>query len=357
MSDKYIKLRNRLDEIQKEYRKQGVEVKYVVDEFLKDFRDGKYDDLKEEEYKGVDLLAQVQGAVFKKGNSGDDVVYTPPFIAKFMSELLDVNDTDVLIDLCVGTGSLMLGNTDYKHYYGFDISKDLLEKAKINAELKGIEDKVTLTVKDGTGDISGVFGDNKPTKAIINPPYSYEDKGMPFVLNALNNLEDGGLCAVITQSSAGTGGAEYTVNEILSKHTFVGSVEMDVGLFKPFAGVATHVYIFQAGTPHDYGEESLFATVGENYYKRTSRNMNKVGEPIKRLEEIVEMFKTGEVKEELGFKSKIEGNGINYKTYLVIDTTPTHLDFMRTVEQYLDFEMSQLRKEMWKELEEEYGGK
>ena len=342
VKDKYIELRNRLDEIQKEYRKQGIEVQYMLDEFLKDFGEGKFKDLEIEEYKGVDFIAQFQGAIYKKGNSGNDVVFTPPYLAKFMSKLLNVNEEDVLIDLCVGTGSLMVADTSYKHFYGFDISKDLLDRAKINVKHKGIDEKVTLTRMDGTGDITKVIGENKPTKAIINPPYSYRDKGMPFVLNALDSLVKGGICAVITQSSAGSGGAEETVTEILSKHTFVGSIEMDIGLFKPFAGVDTHVYLFEAGNPHNYGEESLFISVGENYYKRTARNMNKVGEPLERLQEIVEMFKEGKVEDELGVQATIKENGLNYTQHRVIDTTPTEEDFIETVGQYLEFEISQI---------------
>lgn len=352
VKDKYIELRNRLDVIQKEYRKQGIEVQYMVDEFLKDFEEGKFKDLEIEEYKGVDFIAQYQGAIYKKGNSGDDVVFTPPYLAKFMSKLLNVNEEDVLIDLCVGTGTLMVADTTYKHFYGFDISQDLLDRANTNASLKGIGDKVTLTKMDGTGDISKVFGGNKPTKAIINPPYSYRDKGMPFVLNALDNMEKGGLCVVITQSSAGSGGAEETVTEILKRHKFIGSVEMDVGLFKPFAGVGTHVYLFKAGNPHNYGEESLFINVGENYYKRTARNMNKVGEPLERLQEIVEMFKEGKVEDELGVQATIKENGLNYTQYRVIDTKPTELDFLKTVVEYMEFEYNQRKMEIFKEYEE-----
>ena len=58
------------------------------------------------------------------------------------------------------------------------------------------------------------------TKLLLNPPFSYQENGMPFIEFGLNNMEKGGVGAIIIQDSAGTGKAEKTNKSILKDILF-----------------------------------------------------------------------------------------------------------------------------------------
>ena len=97
-----------------------------------------------------------------------------------------------------------------------------------------------------------IYEQFKANRLLLNPPFSYDEYGLPFFEFGLDHMEKGGLGAVIIQDSAGSGKSIQTAKRILAKHTMIASIKMPADLFIPNAIVQTSIYIFKAGTPHNY---------------------------------------------------------------------------------------------------------
>ena len=177
---------------------------------------------------------------------------------------------------------------------------------------------------------------------------------MPFIAYGLDRMQKGGLGAIIIQDSAGSGKAVKSNQQILKKHTLVASIKMPVDLFQPMAGVQTSIYIFEAGTPHDYEKTVKFIDFSNDGYKRTSRSLIEQDDPIKRYSDIIKIYKSGS-------KAKVEANwdlnatytedfitdsgtDWNFGAHIKIDTKPTLEDFKKTVADYLAWEVSNIIK-------------
>lgn len=110
-------------------------------------------------------------------------------------------------------------------------------------------------------------------KLLLNPPFSYKEKGMPFIAFGLDKMEKGGLGAIIIQDSTGNGKATTTNKLMRKKHSLKASIKMPTDLFQPMAGVQTNIYIFEAHKPHDFDMLVKFIDFRDDGYKRTKRGM------------------------------------------------------------------------------------
>lgn len=242
------------------------------------------DKLKEELKKlltGDELIDDFYGG---SGGTGDSnwIVLTPFYVSEMMAKILEVDKDSIVIDNCCGAGALLNGalSIGAGDVLGIEYDANMWVLAYLSMALR--LNKRPHIIK-GDAFRETVSFKNKANTAIINPPYNYDDKGMPFILEALNNLKEGGRAAVIIQSSAGNGKAIKTNEEILKNHSLVGSVKMSVDLFKPFASVETHIYFFKAHIPHDFdNQEVTFVDFSDDGIKRTTRSI-KVSENTEEL--------------------------------------------------------------------------
>lgn len=189
------------------------------------------------------------------------------------------------------------------------------------------------------------FQEFKATKALLNPPFSYTENGMPFALEALNLMEKGGLLAIIIQDSAGTGKAVSTNKKILENNTLLASIKMPGDLFQPSAGVQTSIYIIRVGYPHDIKKKVKFIDFSNDGYKRTGRGLRKIGNPDKRYHDLLDVYKYSDDTKDIDIVEAtitLSGADWNYDQHKIIDTTPTEEDFMKTVGDFLKFEISQI---------------
>ena len=129
---------------------------------------------------------------------------------------------------------------------------------------------------------------------------------------------------------------------------------MPIDLFK--ASVQTSIYLFEVGTPHKADDNVYFIDLREDGYTRTNRKKSKINlfntnDAKGRYQEVVDIVlnkskKTNYFKENddyyKGTIDPLSGKDWNYikKT----DTTPTSVDFKRTVSDYLSWEVSQILK-------------
>lgn len=297
------------------------------------------------------------------------IVLTPPYVTKLMTKLIDVSYDDKVIDLCLGSAGFLVSAMatmleDAKEK--FPVKEEFDEeskKIKANRLLGSELDLKMWTLacsnmilrSDGSSKIrkgdafelakEDEFKNFGATKALLNPPFSYSENGMPFALQSLELMEKGGLLAIIIQDSAGTGKAISTNKKILENNTLLASIKMPGDLFQPSAGVQTSIYVIKAGYPHDIKNKVKFIDFSDDGYKRTGRGLRKIGNPDKKYHDILDVYKYGDNTKGIDVVEDVitlSGKDWNYDQHRVIDTTPTEEDFLKTVGDYLQFEISQI---------------
>ena len=103
--------------------------------------------------------------------------------------------------------------------------------------------------------------------------------------------------------------------------------------------------MIQAGVPHDVKKQVKFIDFSDDGYKRTGRGLRKTGNPDKRYQDILDVYKYGETDKGIDIVEDcitLSGKDWNYDQHRIIDTTPTEEDFLKTVGDYLKFEISRI---------------
>ena len=332
--------------------------------------------LKIDQASHVDSLGELYSE-FLKFALGDGkeigIVLTPPYVTQAMCELVGVDSSSRVFDPCTGSAGFLIAAmsamiSDAHNKYAGKELKDKVQEIKSN-QLMGVEldskmftlaatnmilrgDGSSNIVKDSVFSVTSPSGNKvksfAPTKTLLNPPFSYQENGTPFSLVSLDDMAEGGICAMIIQDSAGTGKSVVSNKQILERHTLLSSIKMPGDLFMPSAGVQTSIYIFKAHTPHDYKNKVRFIDFSEDGYKRTKRGTRVIGTPEKRYRDLVGVYKYGDNADN---ESNIEfiddtitdsGADWNYTQHQVYDTTPTEDDFRKTVADYMSFELSMI---------------
>ncbi|EHJ8972642.1 N-6 DNA methylase [Salmonella enterica] len=304
------------------------------------------------------------------------IVLTPPYVTKMMAEILNVNQDSRVMDLATGSAGflissmeIMIEDAERHGALNSPLTEEKIRKIK-NEQLLGVELNAEMYTLAATNMILRGDGSSKIHKAntfntppelyanfgadrlLLNPPFSFEENGMPFIRFGLDNMVKGGLGAIIIQDSAGSGKSVKTNREILKRHTLKASIKMPTDLFQPMAGVQTSIYILEAGTPHDFEQTVKFIDFRNDGYKRTSRALQQTDKPIERYQDIVKIYKAGKRADvqaewqldEVFLEDKIDSSGAdwNFDQHKIIDTMPTLADFKKTVSDYLTWEVSQI---------------
>ena len=306
------------------------------------------------------------------------IVLTPPYITKMMATILGINQNSKVMDLATGSAGFLISAMEMmieraEITYG---KKTSAAQAKINSiksqQLLGVElnaEMFTLAATnmilrgDGSSNIhkgntfstpETLYTDFQADRLLLNPPFSFEQNGMPFIEFGLDKMEKGGLGAIIIQDSAGSGKAVKVNQAMLKKHTLAASIKMPTDLFQPMAGVQTSIYIFEAHKPHDFQKIVKFIDFRNDGYKRTSRALQEIDNPTQRYADIVKIYKAGKNAkveadwnlDEIYVEDFITTSGAdwNFDQHKTIDTKPTFDDFRKTVADYLAWEVDQLLK-------------
>ena len=306
------------------------------------------------------------------------IVLTPPYITKMMATILGINQNSKVMDLATGSAGFLISAMEMmieraEITYG---KKTSAAQAKINSiksqQLLGVElnaEMFTLAATnmilrgDGSSNIhkgntfstpETLYTDFQADRLLLNPPFSFEQNGMPFIEFGLDKMEKGGLGAIIIQDSAGSGKAVKVNQAMLKKHTLAASIKMPTDLFQPMAGVQTSIYIFEAHKPHDFQKTVKFIDFRNDGYKRTSRALQEIDNPTQRYADIVKIYKAGKNAkveadwnlDEIYVEDFITTSGAdwNFDQHKTIDTKPTFDDFRKTVADYLAWEVDQLLK-------------
>jgi type I restriction-modification system DNA methylase subunit len=211
------------------------------------------------DYPGYDVLGDFYNE-FTKYSGADQqslgIALTPQHIGRFMSELLEVKDNDILLDTCCGTATLLL-TADMQtimpnKIVGVEFNARMLSLAVANVMIRNVESCLLLGDSYSESILTHV-ATQKPTKLIINPPYSQD--GYPelgFLTKGLNLLEMGGKGIIILPISSTIkldSEIKSLKKELLEKHTLEAIFTMPEKLFYPI-GTNTVVMLFTAHVPH-----------------------------------------------------------------------------------------------------------
>lgn len=333
----------------------------------------------------LDIMGEMY-SVFLKYALGDGkeigIVLTPPYITKMMAQILDVNKNSHVMDLATGSAGFLIASMelmiqDAEKEFGKKttraeekiehIKKNQLLGVELNAKMFTLASTNMILRGDGSSNIQKgssfdrpkeLYDNFKADKLLLNPPFTFDENGMPFMLHGLKHMQKGGLAAIIIQDSAGSGKASRTNKEILKNHRLIASIKMPVDTFQPSAGVQTSIYVFEAGNPHDfYNHLVKFIDFRKDGYKRTKRGTLEIDHPTERYQDIIKIYKLGKnAGKNKEFHSELwnlddvyiedlinsSGNDWNFEKHQIIDTTPSEEDFMKTVGDYLSWEANKL---------------
>lgn len=308
------------------------------------------------------------------------IVLTPPYVTKMMAQILGVNKTSRVMDLATGSAGFLIasmelmitdaekngrkGSTqaekDIKaikehQLLGVELNAEMFTLAATNMILRG--DGSANIQKGNTFDTpTSLYDDFQADTLLLNPPFSFEENGMPFIKFGLERMKEGGLAGIIIQDSAGSGKAIKTNKEMLKTNQLVASIKMPVDLFMPMAGVQTSIYILKhTNKPHDFDVPVKFIDFRNDGYKRTKRSLQEIDNPTDRYSDIVKIYKAGKSAknliadwnlEEIYIEDQITDSGAdwNFDQHKKIDTKPTFDDFRKTVSDYLSWEVGQILK-------------
>lgn len=329
----------------------------------------------------IDIMGEMYSE-FLKYALGDGkeigIVLTPPYITKMMATVLNVNKDSKVMDLTTGSAGFLISamelmTLDAENLYGKktsaaeakidNIKRKQLLGVELNAEMFTLAATNMILRGDGSSNIykgdsfirpKEIYEEFQANKLLLNPPFSHDENGMPFIAFGLDKMEKGGLGAIIIQDSAGSGKATRTNQALLKKHTLIASIKMPGDLFQPMAGVQTSIYIFEAHKPHDAEKTVKFIDFRNDGYKRTGRAIQEIDEPTKRYADIIKIYKAGmSANIEASWKLSevyiedfisFSGADWNFDHHKEFETKPTFEDFRKTVADYLSWEVDQLLK-------------
>ena len=311
----------------------------------------------------------------------NDVVLTPPYVAKLMVRLARTNKDSYVWDNATGSAGLLVAAMNEmlrdaretipspqelrakeadiraKQILGLEILPEIYMLAVLNMILMGDGSSNVLNL-DSLKNFDGTY----PTKCtpfpadvfLLNPPYSADGNGMVFVASALAHMRKG-YAAVIIQNSAGSGKAIKYTKEILKRNTLLASIKMPSDLFLGKSSVQTNIYVFRVGEAHAKDDIVKFIDFSNDGYTRTNRkkariNLRDTDHARERYDELVELVRFGRKKLRIFTEREYyEGtinpeNGADWNQTAPIDRTPKLADFKKTVSDYLAWEVSNLLK-------------
>lgn len=240
-------------------------------------------------HRYFDVLGQLYVEFLRYANSdkGLGIVLTPPHITELFADMAQVNEKTIAYDNCAGTGGFLI--SAMKRMIAGAKGNAALEKEIKTTQLIGVEYQAHIFAlavsnmyihQDGKtniingscfdDDIIRMVKDKKPTAGFLNPPYRANKKTdtdeLEFVLNNLECLVEGGVCAAIVpaQSALSQSGRTHELKKkLLEKHTLEAVLSMpDELFFNSKVNVVTCVMIFTAHKPHPAQKETYFG-----YYK------------------------------------------------------------------------------------------
>jgi type I restriction-modification system DNA methylase subunit len=287
-----------------------------------------------------------------KGKSERGQVFTPDHITSFMYRLIDVNQTDVILDAACGSGAFLVKamcnmikeaggiNTKKateiksKQLYGIEFDREIYALAcanmlihkdgKTNLEqLDTRKEDAIKWIKKISVKLEGETQNKGITKVLMNPPFEKTYGCMTIVKNVLDSVSVGTKCAFILPDKKlekDKADKKYG-NKVLKNHCLTTIIKLPENIF---TGVTTSVFVFEAGKPQNgqniigyYIEEDGLETVKNQGRQDIKNRWNEI--------------------EDYWIKAIHDGNDYKYNTRQIIDPAE-HLSYQSEEKPFVVFE-------------------
>ena len=214
-----------------------------------------------------------------KGKSERGQVFTPDHITSFMYRLIDVSQSDVILDAACGSGAFLVKsmcnmikdaggvNTKKakeiktKQLYGIEFDREIYALAcanmlihkdgKTNLEqLDSRKEDAAKWIREIRVKLDGESYAKSVTKVLMNPPFERAYGCMTIVKTVLDNVPVGTLCAFILPDKKlekDLTDKKYG-NKVLKGHRLTTIVKLPE---KIFTSVTASVFVFEAGKPQN----------------------------------------------------------------------------------------------------------
>lgn len=315
-----------------------------------------------------DILGNFYGEFVKYGGSdgnGLGIVLTPHHITELMTDLIDIQANDYVLDPACGSGAFLISamnrmterakdEEEVKHIkqhqlLGVELQEKMFTVAATNMILRG-DGKSNLQLNDMFLVSGEEMQSQNVNKILFNPPYSQgkTDKTLTeinFIKHALDMLVVGGKLAVIVPQSTMVGKSkeekEYK-KKILEKHT----LEMVITVNKnTFYGVGTNpvIAIFEAGKKHDIERKKVkFVNFEDDgFVVRKHIGLVDDGSAKEKRQYLFDVINGNEDDYTTKFmvKSTIQPDDEwLHSFYYFNDEIPTDEEFEKTIADYLSFQ-------------------
>jgi len=170
------------------------------------------------------------------------IVLTPHHIVKIMNKLLEINESDIILDFCSGTGSFILEAEKYKprKIIACEYQQKLFTLLHCNMILREIPREKYDIYKEDCFNM-----EFNATKSIINPPYGIKThREIDFVYKQLKSIEEGGFACSIIPISNIKNHCEKR-EEITKISKVITIIKCSDKLFYPTAGVSTCILLLK----------------------------------------------------------------------------------------------------------------
>jgi len=224
-----------------------------------------------------DYLGQLYETFFRyTGGNTIGQYFTPRHIAKFMADLCETAEDDLIIDPSCGTGGFLVAcihralETSKQRY---EVAVDMIKNKLIGYESEPVTAALCVANMILRGDgktgirkedcfLADDYPENECQVALMNPPFPHKDTDIPpeeFVERALEALETRGKLAVILPTSLIVKKSKGTWREdILKNNTLLAVCQLPDELFQPYASCTTSVILIQKGIAHNPKRKTVF---------------------------------------------------------------------------------------------------
>lgn len=214
-----------------------------------------------------------------RGKSERGQVFTPDHIASLIYRLLDVNNSDIVLDAACGSGTFLVramcnmiteaGGVNTKkakevkamQLYGLEFDREIFALACANMlihkdgktnldQLDTRKEEAGKWIRDISVQLEGESQSKGVTKVLMNPPFERAYGCMTIVNNVLDNVPVGTSCAFILPDKKLEKDLKDKKfgNKILKNHRLTKIIKLPENIF---SGVTTSIFMFNANIPQN----------------------------------------------------------------------------------------------------------
>ena len=318
-----------------------------------------------------DILGRFYGEFMSySGGSGQSlgIILTPKHITDLFCELVNLQETDYVLDPCCGTGGFLVSamhhmlektndetakrNIQRKQLHGIELRPDMFTIATTNMILRG-DGKSNLINDDFIMQNPAKLQLKQCNIGFMNPPYSQGSKSDPewFEIacteHLLDSIVEGGKVVVIVQQSSVTGKSKEEKairRNILKHHTLEGVITLNTDTFYG-VGVNPVIAVFTAGIPHPTNKVCKFIDFKDDGYKVAAHiGLIETESAKDKRQHLLDVWNDRtDADTKFCVKTTIEEDDEwLHSFYYFNDVPPTDDDFVNTMADYLTFQFNMI---------------